>query len=134
MIYLDASAIFKLVREERETRGLQAWFGQRSEEPAATSELGRVEVLRAARRVGPAAVEEARALVDGLDLVPLSRDVQDLASELGEPALRTLDALHLASAMLLGEALTVLVTYDARLAGAARSSGLTVSAPGGMHA
>jgi len=133
VIYLDSSAIFKLVREERETRGLQAWLAHHSGEPAATSELGRVEVLRAARRVGPAAVEEARALVDDLDLVPLSRDVQDLACELGEPALRTLDALHLASAMLLGKALTVLVTYDARLAGAARSSGLSVSAPGGMQ-
>jgi predicted nucleic acid-binding protein len=75
-------------------------------------------------------VVEARALVDDLDLVPLDRGVQDLACDVGVPWLRTLDALHLASALLLGEALTALVTHDERILEAARDAGLAVSAPG----
>ena len=94
------------------------------EESVATSELGRVEVLRAARKVSVEAVAEARAIVGDLDLVPLSRAVQDLAGDVGDPLLRTLDALHLASALLLGDALTTFVAYDrARYSGSVRRHG-----------
>lgn len=130
MIYLDSSAILKLVRQEAETAALQGWLLDQPDEAAVTSELGRVEVLRVARRFGDAAIAEARALVGDLDLVPLNRVVQDLSVELGDAALRTLDALHLASALLLGDTLTALVTYDQRLATATRSQGLNVVAPG----
>lgn len=129
MIYLDSSAVMKLVRLERETAALQGWLGRHPEEPAATSEVGRVEVLRAAQRAGTDAVAEARAVLADLDLVPLDRAVQDLACDVGAPLLRTLDALHLASALLLGEALTAFVSYDHRLAEAARTTGLPVTAP-----
>ncbi len=130
MIYLDSSALMKLIRREEETGALQAWLGERPEHPVVTSELGRVEVLRAARRVGGQTLVEARTIVGDLDLVPLDRGVQDLASEIGRPLLRTLDALHLASAVLLGEALTTFVAYDQRLVGAARDVGLAVATPG----
>ncbi len=130
MIYLDSSALMKLVRREDETEALRSWLEARPEEPAVTSELGRVEVLRAARRLGSDAMAEARAVVGDLDLVPLDRAVQDVASELGEPLLRTLDALHLASALLLGDELTSLVAYDQRLADAAEVAGVLVTAPG----
>ena len=130
MIYLDASALMKLVRREAETEPLREWLNLRPEHPAVTSELGRVEVLRAARRAGDAALAEARALVGDLDLVPLDRAVQDVACDVGDPPLRTLDALHLASALLLGDALTAFVAYDHRLADAARAAGLVVAAPG----
>ena len=130
MIYLDSSALLKLVRREDETESLRTWLHRHPDEPAVTSELARVEVLRAARRVGGQAVVQARALVDDLDLVPLDRGVQDLACDVGVPWLRTLDALHLASALLLGEALTALVAYDERLLDAARDAGLAVAAPG----
>lgn len=130
MIYLDSSAVLKLVRAEDETSALQAFLGEHHGRPAVSSELARVEVLRAARRISPAAVAEARALLADLDLVPLDRAVQDLAGDLGDPALRSLDALHLASSLLLGDALTFFVTYDVRLASAARSEGLPVVAPG----
>ena len=130
MIYLDSSALMKLVRQEDETEALRSWLEARPEQPAVTSELGRVEVLRAARRVGGQVMIESRAVVGDLDLVPLDRAVQDVACELGDPLLRTLDALHLASALLLGDELTAFVAYDQRLIEAAKAAGLRVSAPG----
>lgn len=133
MIYLDSSALMKLVRQENETEALRRWLKVRPEQPAVTSELGRVEVLRAARRLGGQAMVEARAVVGDIDLVPLDRAVQDVACELGDPLLRTLDALHLASALLLGHELTAFVTYDPRLVEAAMAAGLPVRVPGQAH-
>ena len=135
MIYLDSSALMKLIRSEDETVALRIWLDLRPEEPVVSSELGRVEVLRAARRVGDQVLgdqvlAEARAVVGDLDLVPLDRAVQDVACDIGAPVLRTLDALHLASALLLGGTLTEFVTYDRRLADAARAAGLVVATPG----
>lgn len=130
MIYLDSSAVLKLVREEKETMALRAWLDRHPAQPLVTSELGRVEVLQATRRVGGPAYTEALSVVADLDLVPLDRAVQDLACAIGEPPLRTLDALHLASAVLLRDELTALVAYDARLIDAARVAGLVVAAPG----
>ena len=130
MIYLDSSALMKLVRREDETEALCAWLDVRLEQPVVTSELGRVEILRAARRAGGEVLAEARAVVGDLDLVPLDRAVQDIACDLGDPQLRTLDALHLGSALLLGQALTTFVAYDRRLAGGARAAGLEVATPG----
>ncbi len=130
MIYLDSSALMKLVRREAETEALREWLNVHSEQPVVSSELGRVEVLRAARRAGDPVLAEARALVGDLDLIPLNRAVQDVASDLGDPLLRTLDALHLASALLLGDALTAFIAYDHRLTDGARAAGIVVAAPG----
>lgn len=130
MIYLDSSALMKLVRQEEESAALGEWLAGHTEEPVVSSELGRVEVLRAARRVGNLVVAEARAVVDELDLVPLDRAVQDVACDIGDPLLRSLDALHLASALLLGTELTTFVSYDHRLTDAARAAGLVVATPG----
>ena len=69
-------------------------------------------------------------MVGDLDLIPLDRAVQDVACDIGDPLLCTLDALHVASALLLGDALTAFVAYDHRLVDAARSAGLAVTAPG----
>jgi predicted nucleic acid-binding protein len=130
VIYLDSSALMKLIRMEDETAALRDWLGERPEQPVVSSELGRVEVLRAARRVGGRALTEARAVVSDIDLVPLDRAVQDLASDIGDPLLRTLDALHLASAVLLRDELTVFIAYDQRLTSAAQAAGLVVATPG----
>jgi predicted nucleic acid-binding protein len=131
VIYLDSSALLKLVRHEDESPALRAWLHEHGGPGVVTSELGRVEVLRAARRhAGEAVLAQARRVVDGVDLVPLHRPVQDLACEVGVPALRSLDALHLASALLLGQELTAFVAYDTRLAAAAQAAGLPTAAPG----
>jgi len=134
VIYLDSSALMKLVRHEQETTALGEWLDLRPEHPVVTSELGRVEVLRASAKVGARVLAEARAVVGDLDLVPLDRAVQDVACDLGDPLLGTLDALHLASALLLGEALKTFIAYDHRLADAARVAGLAVTAPGQLQA
>lgn len=130
MIYFDSSALMKLIREEGETASLSEWLNGQPDAPVVTSELGRVEVLRAARRAGRSVMAEARAVVGDLDLVPLDRGVQDLAAEIGDPLLRTLDALHLASAMLLRDDLTAFVAYDHRLVSAAKAAGLPTTSPG----
>jgi predicted nucleic acid-binding protein len=130
VIYLDSSALMKLVRREAETEALREWLDLRREQPVVSSELSRVEVLRAARRAGGPVLVEARAVVGDLDLVPLDRAVQDVACDIGDPMLRTLDALHLASALLLGDALTAFVAYDHRLADGAQAAGLAVATPG----
>jgi predicted nucleic acid-binding protein/catechol 2,3-dioxygenase-like lactoylglutathione lyase family enzyme len=130
LIYLDSSALLKQVRPEEESGALREWLGLRPEQRVATSELGRIEVLRTARGVGGDKVTRARAVLADVDLLPLDHAVQDLACDIGEPGLRSLDALHLASAVLLGEELTEFVAYDRRLARAARDAGLTIAAPG----
>jgi predicted nucleic acid-binding protein len=130
VIYLDSSALMKLIRMENETAALRDWLDERPEQPVVSSELGRVEVLRAARRVGGRALIEAWAVVGDIDLVPLDRAVQDLASDIGDPLLHTLDALHLASAVLLSDELTVFIAYDQRLSSAAQAAGLVVATPG----
>lgn len=130
MIYFDSSALMKLIREEQETAALREWLDPRSEQPVVTSELGRVEVLRASRRAGSETLTEARAVVGDVDLVPLNRAVQDLACDIGDPLLRTLDALHLASAVLVRDDLTAFVAYDHRLLRAAEAAGLPTTAPG----
>lgn len=130
MIYLDSSALMKLIRYEDQTAALVDRLNQHAEEPVVTSELGRVEVLRVARRVSDQVLAEAHAVVADLDLVPLDRAVQDIACDLGDPRLRTVDALHVASALLLGDALTAFIAYGDRLTDAAQSACLAVSAPG----
>ncbi|MBF6620017.1 MAG: type II toxin-antitoxin system VapC family toxin [Patulibacter sp.] len=131
MIYLDSSAILKLVFDEAESAALAEWFGPTgSTVPPVSSELARIEVLRGCRRVDPRTLPAARTLLAGLDLIPISADVVDLATEIGDGLLRSLDAIHLASAAGMGDELTRFVTYDHRLAGAAVTEGLAVASPG----
>jgi predicted nucleic acid-binding protein/catechol 2,3-dioxygenase-like lactoylglutathione lyase family enzyme len=130
LIYLDSSALLKLARTEEESQALDEWLGLRPKQALVTSELGRVELLRSARKVDQRTLTEARAVLVDLDLLPLGQAVEDLACDIGPPNLRSLDALHLASAVLLGEELTEFVAYDRRLARAAQDAGLTVAAPG----
>lgn len=119
----------KLVRAEAETASLQLWLRNHAEVPVVTSELGRIEVLRAARRVGDEALAEAQAVIGDVDLVPFDQRIRDLACEIGEPFLRTLDTIHLASAVLLRDELTAFVAYDHQLASAAQGAGLPTTTP-----
>ncbi len=130
MIYLDSSALLKLLFEEEESAALQSWLSERAATGAVSSELARVEVVRASRRLDQAVVPAARTLLAQLDLVPLRAAVLDRAAEAGEPLLRTLDALHLASALSLGAGLSAFCAYDSRLAAAAEAAGLPLARPG----
>lgn len=130
-VYLDSSALVKLVAKESETTALRRYLARRADAPRVTSSLARVEVVRAVSGGGAQAVTRARELLDRLYEVPLERSLLDRAADLRSPlALRTLDVVHLASALVLGATLSALVTYDARMAAAAVSLGLEVAAPG----
>lgn len=128
MIYLDASAIVKLVVEEAETEALRAWL-RRRRSPLVTSDLSRVEVVRACLRAQPEALLEAQRAVARLATVPLTRGLLATAASLRPPSLRALDAMHVASALAIGSPLRAFVTYDHRLAGAAADHDMTVAAP-----
>ncbi len=130
MIYLDSSALLKLVFQEHESDVLQDWLAVRPGVPTVSSELAEVEVLRACRRIDAAALADARSLLGQLDLVPLAGAVVELAGDVGGPDLRNLDALHLASALLLGADLGTFVAYDHRLLEAAAHAGLETHQPG----
>ncbi|MDI9897986.1 type II toxin-antitoxin system VapC family toxin [Rhodococcus sp. IEGM 1381] len=129
MIYLDSSAVLKLIFDEAESDGLQTWLTERAGVPWASSELAKVEVVRAARRYAPNSVDTARALVAQLNLVPITGGMADRAAGVGDPTLRTLDAIHLASALSIQDELTAFVAYEHRLASAAHAHGLVVDAP-----
>ncbi len=124
MIYLDSSALLKLLFEERESAALARWLEERTGTPAVSSELARVEVLRASRRLNPAALPAARSLLAQLDLIPLTSVLVAEAAEVGDPLLRVLAALHLASALSIRSELSAFVAYDDRLAAAAADAGL----------
>jgi predicted nucleic acid-binding protein len=130
MIYLDSSALLKLLVAESESAALASWLSNQPTTPIVSSELARLEVVRAARRLDAAAVPAARALVSQVDLIPLTSGLIDEAADVAEPALRSLDAIHLVSALSLRDELTAFVAYDRRLVAAARTAKLDVRRPG----
>lgn len=129
-IYLDTSALVKLVVDEPESAALARWLDERPDDVLCSSTLSRVELLRAARRRGPTTVPAAVTLLAELALVPVDGPVLELAAELGPPGLRTLDALHLASAATLAPDLSHLIAYDARLVEGAKLLEMPVVSPG----
>jgi uncharacterized protein len=128
LAYLDASAFVKLVAREAESAALDttldAWPRWSS------SVLLEIEGLRAARRTSPLAYDAARALLGGMELVEIDADIRHAAAALRDPGLRSLDAIHLATALSLGERCGTVFAYDERLIAAARAHGLSVTVPG----
>ena len=130
LVYVDSSAIVKLVVREPESSALFDWLATRPER--ISSAVARVEVPRALRRAGLFGTTHRRRAMevfDRLALLPLDRPILDTAGELGPPELRSLDAIHLATAFSVGVDLAGLVTYDTRLAAAAARSRMAVWAP-----
>jgi predicted nucleic acid-binding protein len=128
--YLDSSAIVKFAVVEQETAALVQWRTDLDPNDALmTCESAVAEVLRAVRRV-EGDVEVALAHLDSLEQVVVDRDLMLAAGNLDPVHMRTLDAVHLAAALAAGEELSGIVTYDARMAGAAAHLGLTTLAPG----
>jgi len=131
LIYLDTSAMVKLVVREAETAPLIEWLGKYPGVPIVTSALGRVELMRTALHDGsPGLQERARDLLDSLDVVPLSDAVIDIAESIGPSSLRSLDALHLASASVIRAEMSAFVAYDHRLIAGASALGYPTVAPG----
>jgi predicted nucleic acid-binding protein len=101
----------------------------RPDVPKISSHLSTVELLRTCRRVDAGAVGNVNVLLGGIDLLPVDRAVVEQAASLVPTELRTLDAIHLASALSVKADLTALVAYDSRLCSAATASGIEVVSP-----
>ena len=129
MIYVDSSALAKLIFEEAESQALSNWLAARADIPQISSQISTIELVRTCRRRDQDAVSDARQVLAGLDLIPLASDLVEQATSVGPPELRSLNAIHLASALSLGDAVLAFVVYDARLAAAAIDAGLAVVAP-----
>ena len=127
MLYLDSSAIAKLVVREPETAELVKAI--RADPDVVSSHIAWTEVLIATRRAGRSAARAERIL-DGIALVPVDDAILRGAATLGPKDLRTLDAIHLATAVSLRPDVGTIVTYDVRQAQAASALGLEVWASG----
>jgi uncharacterized protein len=127
VVYLDSSAIVKLVIRDPETDALLRYLAPGHLQ--VTSALARVEVARAVRRHGRTARARARELLDSLNLLALDDTLLDHAASIDTNDLRSLDAIHIASAQQLEGELHALVTYDDRMLNTAMALGLPVDRP-----
>ena len=130
LLYLDSSALVKLVLPEAETEALLAALKDWPDRVA--SELARVEVIRASRRASddPAVHQRAADVLAGVHLLQLDSEILHRASELSPALLRSLDAIHLASAVSIRSDVEAFAVYNGALADAARRHGFQVIAPG----
>lgn len=129
MAYLDTSALVKLVVQEAETHSLRAWIGANAETVMATSTLTGVELRRASRRHSAEAAAAADAVLAGVDQIAMTPTVLRAAGALSPASLRTLDAIHLATALHIGSSLGSFVAYDRTLLSAAEAAGLPAVCP-----
>ncbi len=126
--YLDTSALVKLVFEEPESTELRQWVAV-AHGDLVTSDLTRTELIRAIKRESPSRTVEGRFVLESLTLVSATASTFDAAGRLATDTLRSLDAIHLVTALELGDDLEGILTYDARLAEAAQANGAVVIAP-----
>ena len=131
LYYVDTSAAFKLLAAEEHAGAFLDFYRQHSSDIWVSSDLLRIEVSRGVARNWSALIPDAQRLLDAFEYVPIDEEV--VRSAIVEPGrlLRSLDAIHLATARLLGPELTALLTYDDRLANAAADAGIPVLAPHG---
>lgn len=128
--YVDTSAALKLLREETHSRVFAEFYDGHPTASWVSSALLRIEVMRAVHRAAPMLLPDARDLLTAFDYVAIDEDIVEAAMVEPDRALRSLDAIHLATARVLGTELTGMVTYDDRLAVAAAEAGMPVLAPG----
>ena len=128
MIYLDTSAALKLVVAEPETARLELWMAERAGIPRVSSRLLRIEMWRAVTRAAPHRISRANVILAAIALLSMD-DVAPAAEVIGDKALRSLDAIHLATAHEIRTDLSAFVCYDKRLQDSAHALGLPVEAP-----
>ena len=126
--YFDSSAIAKLVVNEAESGPLRDLASP--EDLWMTCDLARTEVMRSVTRRESLSAADVLVQLQRFRIISLDRDVYEMAGRIQPARLRSLDAIHVAAALSLGSDLTALVTYDARMAEAARLNGLAVLSPG----
>jgi predicted nucleic acid-binding protein len=129
VIYLDSSAVVKLVRTEPSTAALVSWLNTGTSVPLVSSALVEVEVQRAVRRSAPAALPAVPATLARIYRLEIDATVRAAAASFPDPQIRSLDAIHLATALQVGGQLQSFVTYDSRLLALAQLAGLPVASP-----
>jgi predicted nucleic acid-binding protein len=129
LYYIDTSAALKLLAEERHSRSFAAFYDKNTDASWVSSALLRIEVIRAVSRAMPTALPDARDLLLAFDYVSIDDEVVDAAMNEPDRTLRSLDAIHLATARVLGPDLDGLATYDDRLAVTAKDAGIPVVEP-----
>jgi predicted nucleic acid-binding protein len=133
VIYVDSAAIVKLVVAEPESPALVDWLTAREDLPRFTSTLAEVEVARAIRRSVPEALGRVARVLSRLYRLEIDSQVRTVAAAFGDPLLRSVDAIHLATALRLSDEndarLEAFVTYDKRLLEAARRADLPTASP-----
>jgi len=129
LLYLDSSAIVKLIAAEPESAALTA--AVQTGGPAIASALAKVEVLRAVKRIqGSRAMQDrVKEVLDRIALIKIDDAILHQAANLNLAELRALDAIHLATALSVQQYLEAFVAYDQRLTVAAEEMGLTVASP-----
>lgn len=125
--YLDSSAIVKMIAREPETGALLRFLRRR--QPLVASGLAITEVTRAVLALGEPFLRRAGEVLARIELVRVSTEILRVAGRLEPPSLRSLDAIHLATASLFKDTLSGLVTYDGRMSDAADSFGWNVHSP-----
>jgi predicted nucleic acid-binding protein len=126
-IDLDSSAIVNLAAREPQSMALRRYLRRRR--PLVSSALARTEGLRALLPAGAEAVARGRRVLQRLDLVRVNDRILNAAGELHPADLRSLDAIHLATALELGRDLTVVVTYEERMTTGAKRLGIRTAHP-----
>ncbi|HUD39115.1 MAG TPA: type II toxin-antitoxin system VapC family toxin [Streptosporangiaceae bacterium] len=129
MIYLDSAAVVKLAHAEPESEALRAWLDERAETAWASSVLVEIESFRALARYAPEAVTRLHPVLDQIDLIELSPRVRILTQTVRPVTVRSLDAVHLGTALSIRRMLTSFVAYDKRLLDAAIGAGLPADSP-----
>jgi uncharacterized protein len=136
LIYLDSAAAVKLVHTETESAALRRFLDERPDIDWVSSTLLEVETYRALARTTaapdmPAVINDFQMLLDFVDRIEIDPGIRIVAQTVGPPTVRSLDAIHLATALRVRDQgrLTSFVTYDKRLADAAEAAGLTVDTP-----
>ncbi len=132
MIYLDTSALVKQITIETESDDLADWLDARPEVPRISSVLAEVELPRAIRSTAPEGLSDVPSVLARLHRFEIDSVIRSTAATYADPALRSLDAIHLATAQIASKSapLTALVAYDSRLLAAAEALGIPTASPG----
>ena len=129
MIYLDSAAVVKLAHAGPESAALRSWLDERAKTGWISSVLTEIESSRALARYAPQATSRLPAVLDQIDLIDLDQRSQMLAWAVTATTVRSLDAIHLSTALRSRSSLTSFVTYDRRLLDAAQAAGLPIDSP-----
>ncbi|WP_433165777.1 type II toxin-antitoxin system VapC family toxin [Kribbella sp. CA-247076] len=131
MIYLDTAALVKLVRREAASDELVDWLNEQVNRILVSSSLVEVELPRALRRSEPSLLAAVPSILARVSVYDVDETVRTTAAAYQDPLIRSLDAIHLATAdAVLGDDLTAFVTYDRRLLATAEAIGLPTASPG----